>query len=250
MTAGLRQPPAGDFAGESARHDVVAFEVDADHGGLVRGEGPELGAARGVPEPQQAVGVAGHDHAGHERRVGEEPRTALEGLEEPSGRPVPEPGRPVGSCREHAVPGYPARREHLADMAFEPRDDAGRIEIDEQRRPHLPVVAREGDEASGGGLKRHDAHGNLEIGEDRAVRGEGAEVAFRVGHEDASVRQERRGGDAARGLQRELGAVFAHDVHRTVERAAHQRAAGVGERNRADRGAVLEGAEQATFGKP
>lgn len=74
-------------------------------------------------------------------------------------------------------------------------------------------------------------------------------MAFRVGHEDASVRQQRRGGDAARGLQHELGTVFAHDAHGTVERAAHQRAAGAGERDRADRGAVLEGAEQATFGK-
>lgn len=69
---------------------------------------------------------------------------------------------------------------------------------------------------------------------------------------DAPFGQERHGLDAARSLERERGVVFAHDPHRTVQRAARHRVAGirVRERDDADGRVVLQRAEQPASGRP
>ena len=131
---GVRQPPARDFPGESARHDIDSFEVYADHGRLVRRQRPELGAARRVPESQRAVGVAAdYEVVRREDRVGKEAGPSLICLEQRSRRPVPDAGRPIGARRQDPALSDPAGREHLAGVALEPRDDAKRSDIDDER---------------------------------------------------------------------------------------------------------------------
>jgi hypothetical protein len=137
-------------------------------------------------------------------------------------------------------------------VVLDARDEATALEVDQERWGGVGEAIRQRDEARILAAQGHDAHREFERGEQRAVRGVHAEAALGIGHDDAPVGQERHGLDAARSLERERGVVFAHDPHRTVQRAARHRVAGirVRERDDADGRVVLQRAEQPASGRP